>query len=109
MSPLMYNGLSRWSFFLPKLWALVLFKSVLYLMATGAAFRCCKPLCGICTSEVLKFFYIFIEALVEMKDEYIYIPRNITELQHLSRDYNTAGLPGCVGSMDVVHVKWANC
>jgi hypothetical protein len=46
---------------------------------------------------------------VEMKDEYIYIPRNIIELQRVSRDYNAAGLPGCVGSMDVVHVKWANC
>ena len=83
--------------------------SALYLLATGATFRCCKPLCGICTSEVRKFFYIFIEALVDMKDEYIYIPRNITEMQRISRDYNAAGLPGCVGSMDVVHVKWANC
>ncbi len=44
-----------------------------------------------------------------MKDEYIYIPWNITELQHINRDYNAAGLPGCVGSMDVVHVKWAKC
>ncbi len=55
------------------------------------------------------FFYIFIEALVEMKDEYICIPRNITELRRVSWDYNVVGLPGCVGSMDVVHVKWANC
>jgi hypothetical protein len=66
-------------------------------------------LCGICTSEVRKFFYIFIEALVDMKDEYIYIPWNITKMQRISRHYNAAGLPGCVGSMDVVHVKWANC
>jgi hypothetical protein len=29
-------------------------------------------------------------------------------MQCISRDYNAAGLPGCVGSMDVVHVKWAN-
>ena len=56
-----------------------------------------------------QFFFIFIEALVEMKDEYIFIPRNLTELRRVSRDYNTVGLPGCVGSMDVVHVKWANC
>jgi hypothetical protein len=83
----------------------LLVMSSLYLLATGATFRCCKPLCGICTSEVRKFFYIFIEALVDMKDEYIYIPRNITKMQHISRDYNAAGLPGCVGSMDVVHVK----
>ena len=54
-------------------------------------------------------FYIFIEALVEMKDEYIYIPWIITKLQCVSRDYNATGLPGCVGSMDVVHVKWASC
>jgi hypothetical protein len=87
----------------------LLVMSALYLLAMGAAFCCCKPLCSICTSEVRKFFYIFIEALVDMKDEYIYIPRNITEMQRISRHYNTAELPGCVGSMDVVHVKWADC
>jgi hypothetical protein len=79
--------------------------SALYLLATDAAFCCCKPLCGICTSEVRKFFYIFIKALVDMSNEYIYIPRDITKMQHISRPYNAAGLPGCVGSMDVVHVK----
>ena len=44
-----------------------------------------------------------------MKDEYICLPRNLTELKCVNRDYNAAGLPGCVGSMDVVHVKWSNC
>ncbi len=24
-------------------------------------------------------------------------------------DYEEVGLPGAVGSMDVVHVKWSNC
>jgi hypothetical protein len=38
----------------------LLVMSPLYLLATGATFRCCKPLGGICTSEVHKFFYIFI-------------------------------------------------
>ncbi len=46
---------------------------------------------------------------MDMKDEYNYLPQNITKLQHVNRDYNAAGLPGCVGSMDVVHVKWLNC
>ncbi len=50
--------------------------SALYLLGTGAAFRSCKPLCGISTSEVRIFFYKFIEALVDMKDEYICLPRN---------------------------------
>jgi hypothetical protein len=83
--------------------------SALYLLGTGAAFCSCKPLCGISKSEVRKFFYMFIEALVDMKDEYICLPRNSTKLQRVNKDYNAAGLPGCVGSMDVVHVKWSNC
>jgi hypothetical protein len=87
----------------------LLVMSALYLLGTGAAFRSCKPLCGISTSEVRKFFYKFIEALVDMKDEYIYLPWNLTELKCVNRDYNSAGLPGCVGSMDVVHLKWSNC
>jgi hypothetical protein len=87
----------------------LLVMSALYLLGTGAAFRSCKPLCGISTSEVRKFFYKFIEALVNMKDEYIYLPWNLTELKCVNRDYNSAGLPGCVGSMDVVHLKWSNC
>jgi hypothetical protein len=48
----------------------LLVMSALYLLATGATFCCCKPLCGICTLEIRKFFYIFIRALVNMKDEY---------------------------------------
>jgi hypothetical protein len=41
--------------------------SALYILGSGAAFCSCNPLCGISTSEVQKFFYIFIEALVDMK------------------------------------------
>jgi hypothetical protein len=87
----------------------LLVMSALYILGTGAAFYSCKPLCGMSTSEVRKFFYTYIEALVDMKDEYICLPWNITKLQCINRDYNAAGLPGCAGSMDVVHVKWSNC
>jgi len=83
--------------------------SALYLLGMGAAFHSCKPLCGISTYEVRKFFYKFIKALVDMKDEYICLPQNFTELKCVNRDYNAAGLTGCVGSRDVVHVKWSNC
>ncbi len=43
-----------------------------------------------------------------MKDEYICLPWNLTESKRAYRDYNAAWLPGSVGSMDVVHVKWSN-
>ena len=87
----------------------LLVMSGLYLLGTEAAFCSCKPLFGISTSEICTFFYTFIEALVDMKVEYICLPRNLTKLQHVNKDYSTAGLPGCVGSMDVVHVKWSTC
>ena len=47
----------------------LLVMSTLYLFGTGAAFCSCKPLCDISTSEIQKFFYTFIEALVDLKDE----------------------------------------
>ena len=87
----------------------LLVMSSLYLLGTGAAFRSCRSLCSISTSEVQKFFYVFLDAIVDMKDEYVYMPRNITELNRVSSCYGVAGLPGCCGSIDVVHVKWANC
>jgi len=87
----------------------LLVMSALYLLGTGAAFRSCRSLCSISTSEVRKFFYIFLDAIVDMKEEYIYMPRTITELKSVNKSYNAVGLPGCCGSIDVVHVKWSNC
>jgi len=45
----------------------------------------------------------------EMREELIFLPMNITELCWVSKYYKEAGLPGCHGSMDVVHVKWSSC
>jgi hypothetical protein len=37
------------------------------------------------------------------------MPTNITQLRRITKYYKEAGLPGCCGSMDVVHVKWSAC
>ncbi len=73
--------------------------SSLNLLGTGAAFRSCRLLCSISTSEVRKIFYVFLDAIVDMKDEYIYMPQNITEFNRVSSCYGVAGLPGCCGSV----------
>ena len=70
----------------------LLVMSALYLLGLGAAFCSCKPLCGISTSGVQKFFYTFIEALVDMKDEYIRLPWNLTDLKCVNKDYNATEL-----------------
>jgi hypothetical protein len=83
--------------------------STLYLLGTGSGFCTCQPLCYISTSEVLKFFFLFLDAIVDMHDEQIGMLSNLTELRRVEGTYNAIGLPGCCGSIDVVHVRWANC
>jgi hypothetical protein len=87
----------------------LLVMSLLYLLGTGTEFRACQPLCSISTSEVRKFYYLFLDAIVDMRDDQIYMPRNHSELTKVEACYNAVGLPGCSGSVDVVHVKWSNC
>jgi hypothetical protein len=47
--------------------------------------------------------------MVDMKDEFIYLPRNVGEMNWFERDYHEVGLPGACGSADVVHIKWGCC
>jgi hypothetical protein len=81
----------------------------LYLLGTGTVFWACQPLCSISTCEVRKFYYLFLDAIVDMQEEHVFMPRNLTALTHVEGFYNAVGLPGCCGSVDVVHVKWSNC
>ena len=87
----------------------LLVMSALYRLGNGNSFRQCRSMCHISVSEIRLFFFVFLAAMVEMKDEYVYLPNNIVELRRMSKCYNEVGLPGCCGSMDVVHVKWSSC
>jgi len=87
----------------------LLVMSSLYILGTGVSFRSCQPLCYISTTEVRKFFFLFLDAIIDMKDEQISMPSNLTMLRRVESYYTSVGLPGCCGSIDVVHVKWANC
>ncbi len=42
---------------------------------------------------------MFLDAIIDMKDKYVYMPRNISDLNPVSSCYGVAGLPGCMGSM----------
>ena len=83
--------------------------TALYRLGSGNSYRHCRSNTYISVSEIRKFFNLFLDAIFEMRDDYVYLPRDITELRHLMRDYDEQGLPGCTGSMDVVHVKWSRC
>jgi hypothetical protein len=55
------------------------------------------------------FFFCFIDAFMEMKENNISIPKNINELSWAASHYNAICLPGDCGLMDMVHIKWSTC
>ena len=83
--------------------------SALFTLGNGALFRSLQAQTNISISECRKFFLRFIDAMVDMKDDFIYLPRNVGEMNRLERDYREVGLPGACGSVDVVHIKWGCC
>ena len=90
-------------------WSELFIMTAIYRLGTGASFRTCRALCNISTSENRLFFDTFLHAIHEMREEFIFMPSNIMELRRVSKYYEESGLPGCCGSMDVVHVKWSSC
>jgi hypothetical protein len=84
----------------------LLVMAALHILAKGATFKSCRTLTHISTSEVRKFFFKFLDAVFDMKDEYIFLPANVTALKRVMQSYTFSGLPGACGSMDVVHIKW---
>ncbi len=55
------------------------------------------------------FFHKILDKMCSIKRQWIYLPQNKEELWRVAAEYNAVGLPGCCGSIDVVHVKWGNC
>ena len=43
------------------------------------------------------------------KEEFISMPLNEEELDRITSDFETLGIVGCCGSMDVVHRGWDSC
>ena len=61
------------------------------------------------TSEHRKFFDLFLEKMYSVRREYISFPSTLEQLQTIVSQYHGFHLPGACGSIDVVHVKWAQC
>jgi hypothetical protein len=56
-----------------------------------------------------RFFIDWAAKMSSLKAEYIYMPRDDTELKFVVGEYKALGLPGCIGSVDCVHIGWDNC
>jgi len=62
------------------------------------------------SEEVHRIFFLgWINQMSSIKDDYIYLPRDETELKQVVEEYEQVGLPGCTGSVDCVHIGWDRC
>ena len=56
-------------------------------------------------NEHQNFFCLFTEKISSCKDEWINYPEDIERLRPVLKEYEDNFLPGCGGSVDVVHLK----
>jgi hypothetical protein len=76
---------------------------------TLQSFRQLKPLKHTCASDHSNFFLRFVERIASISHEYVFMPLTLEELEPIMQRYEEEGLPRVAGSVDVVHVKRANC
>ncbi len=57
------------------------------------------------SEEVHRVFFLdWIDKMSLLKEDFIYMPRNRDEYNFVVDEYAEMGLPGCVGSIDCVHI-----
>jgi hypothetical protein len=83
--------------------------SLAILGGTLQLFRQLKPLTHLCTSDHSNFFLTVVDHIGSISHKYVFMPHTPEELEPIMWRYEEEGLPGVAGSVDVVHVKWANC
>jgi hypothetical protein len=79
----------------------------LFVLAHGLPFQVIFTSSNISKEEHCVFLHKFIDYFFKHHHDYIYLPRDADELKLVQQKYREVGLPGCMGSKDVVHVRWA--
>ncbi len=83
--------------------------AVMRVLGHHSPFRTLSVDTNICASEHRSFFHSFITRMTSIKDRFIAYPSLPNDLQEITKRYEENFLPGCGGSVDVVHVKWSKC
>ena len=73
----------------------------------NAPFRTLQSDTNISDIEHRLFFKKFINCMFSIKEDYICYPTTQDDLDKVMVRYADNFLPGCDGSVDVVHVKWS--
>jgi hypothetical protein len=81
----------------------------LKVISHNAPFRTLQSDTNISDKEHRSFFKKFISCLYTIREEFIGYPATEAELDEVMHSYTQKFLPGCGGSVDVIHLKWSNC
>ena len=87
----------------------LLVMSALEHLASRKPFRQFKIQTNLCNNDHRLFFDLFVNRLYEHRSEWISYPNTMDELKPLLKQYQNVFLPGCGGSIDVVHCRWSQC
>jgi hypothetical protein len=87
----------------------LLLLAVLKVLGHNALFRTLQSDTNISDKEHRDFFKQFISQMNDIRRDYIGYPATEEDLKIVMDRYAEQYLPGCGGSVGVVHVKWSNC
>jgi hypothetical protein len=83
---------------------------VLKILGRGCTFDDCHELSNVGNETHRRFFHGWIKRFrLELGDVYIKVPTTQSEIDQVTSLFEVAGFPGCIGSMDCVHIRWDKC
>ena len=81
----------------------------LFVLAQGVTHYVCSTCSNVSEEVHRSFFHQWLRHMSSIKDEFIFMPYDDLTYHKVSDDYAARGLPGCVGSVDCVHIGWDRC
>jgi hypothetical protein len=83
---------------------------VLRILGRATCFDGITELSGIPTSSMQALSHRFTAWFPkDIYPEFVYAPKTREDLARVETPYALVGLPGCIGSMGVVHIAWCMC
>ena len=82
----------------------------LRVLGRGEVFDSCAESTNMGEDTIRLFFHRFCKDFAAgFYDEYVRVPTTEAEIRRVEMQYRTRGFPGCLGSVDCVHVAWERC
>jgi hypothetical protein len=81
----------------------------LYALANGASQFMVSRHTNLSEEIHRSFFLKWLHHMALISDEYIYMPRDDATYKRVVGEYTARGFPGCIGSIDCVHIGWDRC